>query len=81
MLSAFMPTTMPKALEQIGADESSASYENADKFGVLPADVTVKRGELLFPRIDVEKEIEELNNIIKSSAPKQAEEKRLKSRV
>ena len=68
LLSAFMPTTMPKALEQIGACEKCASYENADKFGVLPLDVTVKKGEVLFPRIDVEKEIEELNAIIKNNS-------------
>ena len=30
----------PKALEQIGACEKCATYENADKFGVLPLDVT-----------------------------------------
>ena len=34
LLSAFMPTTMPKALEQIGACEKCASYGNADKFNV-----------------------------------------------
>ena len=68
LLSAFMPTTMPKALEQIGACEKCASYENADKFGILPLDVTVKKGEVLFPRIDVEKEIEELNAIIKNNS-------------
>ena len=63
LLSAFMPTTMPKALEQIGASEC-ASYENADKFHVLPANVTVQKGDALFPRIDAEQEIEELNSII-----------------
>ena len=68
LLSAFMPTTMPKAIEQIGACEKCASYENADKFGILPLDVTVKKGEVLFPRIDVEKEIEELNAIIKNNS-------------
>ena len=67
LLSAFMPTTMPKALEQIGACEKCASYGNADKFNVLPENVTVKKGEALFPRIDVEKEIEELNSIIKNN--------------
>ncbi|WP_405355386.1 methionine--tRNA ligase [Ruminococcus sp.] len=76
LLSAFMPTTMPKALEQIGACEKCATYENADKFGVLPLDVTVKKGEALFPRIDVEKEIEELNAIIKNN--EQADEKTAK---
>lgn len=65
LLSCFMPTTMPKAWEQIGADESLITYENAGKYGVLPANVTVKRGQALFPRIDVEKEIDELNSLIK----------------
>lgn len=74
LLSCFMPTTMPKVWEQIGADESLITYENAGKFGVLPADVTVKKGPALFPRIDVEKEIEELNELI-SKQMKEAEAK------
>ena len=68
LLSNFMPTTMPKVWEQIGAAESDITYDNAGKFGVLPADVTVHRGEIIFPRIDVDKEIEELNKIIGSKA-------------
>lgn len=64
LLSCFMPSTMPKVWEQIGADESLITYENAGKTGVLPADVTVRKGPALFPRIDVEKEIEELNSLI-----------------
>ncbi|WP_377071824.1 methionine--tRNA ligase [Ruminococcus bicirculans (ex Wegman et al. 2014)] len=68
LLSNFMPTTMPKVWEQIGAAEGDITYENAGKFGVLPADVTVHRGEIIFPRIDVDKEIEELNKIIGSNA-------------
>lgn len=68
LLSNFMPTTMPKVWEQIGVAESDITYENAGKFGVLPADVTVHRGEIIFPRIDVDKEIEELNKIIGSNA-------------
>lgn len=69
LLSAFMPTTMPKVFLQIGATEY-AKYEDADKFGVLPLDVTVHRGEAIFPRIDVDKEIEELNAIIKNNESK-----------
>ena len=78
LLAPFMPATMPKALEQIGACEECASYENAAKFGALPADVTVKKGEALFPRIDVEKEIDELNNIFRNTegADKETEELR-----
>lgn len=81
LLSAFMPTTMPKALEQIGACEKCATYENADKFGILPLDVTVKKGEALFPRIDVDKEIEELNSIIKSSSGEDEETKKLREEI
>ncbi len=64
LLSCFMPSTMPKVWEQIGADENLITYENAGKFGVLPLNVSVKKGAALFPRIDVEKEIEELNALI-----------------
>lgn len=70
LLYPFMPSTMPKVWEQIGANEEICTYENADKYGVLSEKVEVKRGEVLFPRIDVEKEIEELNQIIAQNAPK-----------
>lgn len=81
LLSPFMPETMPKALEQIGACEKCASYENADKFNVMPADITVKKGEALFPRIDVDKEIEELNSIIKNSDGESEETKKLREEI
>ena len=74
LLSCFMPTAMPKVWEQIGASKSLITYENAGKYGVLPADVTVKKGPALFPRIDVEKEIDELNELI-SKQMKEAEAK------
>ncbi len=67
LLSPFMPTVMPKIWEQIGADESLVTYDSLGTFGVLPKNVTVKKGPVLFPRIDMEKEIEELNALI---APK-----------
>ncbi|MCR5609012.1 MAG: methionine--tRNA ligase [Lachnospiraceae bacterium] len=75
LLSSFMPTTMPKVWEQIGADEASVSYENMNKFGVLKADTTVKRGDIIFPRIDIDKEIEELNAIISNGTSDKKEEK------
>ncbi len=76
LLSAFMPTTMPKVFEQIGATEV-ATYENASKWNVLPLDTKVQRGEVLFPRIDVDKEIEELNAIIEENVKKaQAQEQK-----
>ena len=67
LLSPFMPSTMPKVWEQIGLDAAAASYENAGSTGMLPQDVTVHKGEIIFPRIDVDKEIEELNNILRAN--------------
>jgi len=61
LLAAFMPTTMPKVWEQIGASEDCVTHENTGKWGILPHDVTVKRGEIIFPRFDVAKEIEALS--------------------
>lgn len=74
LLSCFMPSTMPKVWEQIGADESLITYDNAGKFSVLPATVTVKKGEVLFPRLDIDKETEELNAILLKNAPAPAED-------
>ncbi|MCC8016892.1 MAG: methionine--tRNA ligase [Clostridiales bacterium] len=73
LLSCFMPETMPRVWEQIGAEKSLITYENAGKYGILPADVTVKKGAALFPRIDAEKEIDELNKLIEKQMNKTAE--------
>ena len=70
LLSPFMPSTMPKVWEQIGASKDDTTYENASKFDVLPLNVTVHKGDILFPRIDVDKEIEELNAILAANASK-----------
>ena len=72
LLSNFMPSTMPKVWEQIGADSDLITYENAGKFNVLPQNVKVAKGDAIFPRIDVDKEIEELNALIEKQA-KQAQ--------
>lgn len=72
LLSAFMPTTMPVVWEQIGAKAEDVSYENAAKFGVLPQNVTVHKGDIIFPRLDVNKEIDELNALIEAQMEKAA---------
>ena len=60
LLSPFMPDSCQKIAEQIGASAEDVSYENAAKYGVLPQNVTVHKGATLFPRIDMQKELEEL---------------------
>ena len=75
LLAPFMPTTMPKVWEQIGAKETDVQFDKLSRFNILPADVTVQKGEVLFPRLDVNKEIEELNALLaKPAAPVKEDE-------
>lgn len=80
LLSCFMPSTMPKVWEQIGADSDLITYENAGKFNVLPQNVKVQKGAALFPRIDVDKEIEELNALIEKQT-KEAQKTQEKPKI
>ena len=70
LLTPFMPQTCEKIFAQIGADASLQTWESAGAWGRLPADAQVSRGDNLFPRIDVKKELEELEKA--SEAAKQA---------
>ena len=76
LLTPFMPDTVVKIFDQIGASEEARGYETAAEFGVLPANVTVHRGETLFPRIDAKKELAELEAEEKAAKTPAAEEKK-----
>ncbi|MCI8538684.1 MAG: class I tRNA ligase family protein, partial [Oscillospiraceae bacterium] len=67
LLQPFMPGSMVKLFEQIGADESCRTWESAETFGRLPANVSVVKGENLFPRIDLEKELAELEQALEEA--------------
>ena len=60
LLTPFMPGTTPKMAEQLGLSEESLRFDSLGKFGGLPEPFTVHKGEALFPRIDLEKEMEAL---------------------
>ena len=63
LLTPFMPGSCEKAFKQIGAGESRRSWESAAVYGALPADVSVTKGETLFPRLDMAKELEALEKL------------------
>ena len=67
LLTPFMPESCRKGFEQIGADESARSWDAACEYGVLPADVAVRKGETLFPRIDAPKMLQELEEAEKAA--------------
>ncbi|MCQ2533947.1 MAG: methionine--tRNA ligase [Clostridia bacterium] len=72
LLTPVMPHICPEIFEQIGADETCTNLESANVSGALKKNVTVKKGRVLFPRIDVEKEIAELEAL--SSKPVEEED-------
>ena len=57
LLTPFIPASCEKIFAQIGADAAAVTWDAAAAYGVLPADVQVHRGDTLFPRIDMEKEL------------------------
>ncbi|MDE6589101.1 MAG: methionine--tRNA ligase, partial [Oscillospiraceae bacterium] len=63
LLIPFMPESCEKIFAQIGADESARTWDSAEQWGILPAAVAVTKGENLFPRIDMAKELAELDRI------------------
>ena len=77
LLIPFMPNTAFKIQEQIGANKDITNWESANKWGLLPHNAYINKGNTLFPRIDTEKEIEELNNIIGPSSNKNSDNKNI----
>ena len=59
-LQPVMPDTCEKIFTQIGASGDMKTYDSAVSFGALPKTATVRKGEIIFPRIDMAKELEAL---------------------
>ena len=73
LISPVMPETSLKIQKQIGASAEICTFVMADSWGMLPENVKVENSGALFPRIDVEKEIKELEEIFACSNSKEAE--------
>ena len=78
LLTPFIPDTCAKAFEQIGAAESERTWDSlpvASDNGAASVsaynghEITVHRGETLFPRIDTAKMLEELEALHKPATP------------
>jgi methionyl-tRNA synthetase len=71
LIQPFMPDTPQKIWEQFGITEEIRTWESAKTWGLYKSAGAVEEGEPLFPRIDLEKEMAELermnNNTAKSA--------------
>ena len=63
LLMPFMPESAEKIFNQIGACQGCRTWEKANVWGSLRPDATVHKGEALFPRIDAEKALAELEEL------------------
>ena len=61
LIAPTMPRTPARIFEQLGVSDSAlCSFESTSHFGVLPAGGKVQKGEALFPRIDIKKELADI---------------------
>lgn len=71
LIEPAMPKTPARIWEQLGLENGALrTWESASRFGLLPAGTRVHKGEALFPRIDIKKELADI-----VPTPTKAEEK------
>jgi methionyl-tRNA synthetase len=66
LIGPVMPNTPRHVYEQLNiGDENIKTWESAASFGLLAKEVEISKGDIVFPRIDLKKELEELANLDK----------------
>ena len=65
MFSSLLPDTSRKIFTQLGIVDNKElyNYDSMNTFGLIPDKTKVNKGEVLFPRLDVEEEIVTLENL------------------
>ena len=70
LLTPFMPSTPEKIFANLGIEaEACKSWDSSKVFGLYGQGEKVKKTEAIFPRPDLEKELEELAKIAEASSP------------
>ena len=72
LISPVMPRTAVKIREQLGVSEELGSWESVLRYGMLPEGAIVHKGDALFPRIEIDKELESLNLLEKNKKAPEA---------
>ncbi|WP_421728510.1 methionine--tRNA ligase [Bacillus thuringiensis] len=76
MLMPFLTVAPSKMFAQLGlTDEAHKSWESLSTIGCIPAGTKVEKGNPIFPRLEIEVEVEYIKEQMKSSAPKVEEKK------
>lgn len=65
LISPFMPNTPNHIYKQLSIeDDNIKNWNSLKSFGMLNKDIKINKGEVVFPRIDIKKELEELEKEI-----------------
>lgn len=75
LIQPFMPETPEKIWQQLGVGENCRSWDSAKQWGRIERN-PVAPGEVIFPRIDLEKELKELEKVTALVQKKQLPELR-----
>ncbi len=76
MIAPFMPQTPQKIWEQIGVTAGDlTAWDSIHTWGALPRTVKAQKGTNMFPRIDKDKELQELEAAMQAAQPVVKEEK------
>ncbi len=68
LLTPFLPDSCDKLFAQIGAGEDCRSWDSAAVWGSRPAAAPVTKGENLFPRVDMDQALAELEALRAAAA-------------
>ena len=78
MLQPFLTQAPKQIFAQLGIEEGElTSWESMEKFGAIPEGTKVTKGEPIFPRLDIEEEVQYIKEKMQGTQPKteQKEEK------
>lgn len=76
LIEPFLTRTAPRMYEQLGIEPGDlTSWEALGQFGLLRPDTLVRKGDALFPRIDLPKELEALAAVVQKGDQKPPEQK------
>ncbi len=71
LLAPFMPDTSAEIAKRLG--DARMDWESLGQYGVLSAEVATVNGPALFPRIDMEKELQALEEMNKTQTAEEAD--------
>lgn len=75
LLKPFLTRTPDKIFKQLNIQDASLqTWDSLERFGVIPSGTVVEKGEPIFPRLDIQEEVEFIKGEMKG--PQKEEEKK-----